>query len=310
MKWRLREGGDAAAHLPQSSHWTSTRSPFAGDRNLALSSSGYAGRRDGEAAGVVKRTEGKGYTNPRASAQVAHGRKADLVIGHYHYPHIHDGAAADADYFLGRLGADLRPGDVLALDWEWYGQNGVSNAEADTFKDQWLARVRQKAPGHRIITYADRSNWLTVDQNSNVGDGLWIADYVTAGKPRIKAKWLFHQFSSTPVDQDVANFADPAALRAWANPAAPAPKPTPAYEPFPGASWFTIGRKSPIVAAMHDRLVAVGCNRYKSSANKDVIGSGDVASYEAWQRKCGYSGAAASWPPGPTTWAKLHVPNV
>lgn len=255
----------------------------------------------------VKRTEGDSYVNPRASAQVAHGRAAGLVIGHYHYPHIHDGAAADVDYFLGHLGADLHPGDILALDWEWYGQGGVSTAEADAFKDQWLARVRQKAPGHRIITYADRSNWLNVDQNSNVGDGLWIADYVTAGKPRIKAKWLFHQFSSTPVDQDVASFADAAALRAWANPTAPKPKP--AYEPFPGAAWFTTGRKSPIVAAMHDRLVAVGCNHYQSSKNKDVIGPGDVASYEAWQRKCGYSGSAATWPPGPTTWAKLHVPN-
>ncbi|MFE9415704.1 GH25 family lysozyme [Streptomyces griseofuscus] len=251
----------------------------------------------------VKRTEGMGYTNPRASAQVAHGRASGLVIGHYHYPRIHDGAAADADYFLGRLGADLRPGDILALDWEWNGQTGVSNAEADAFKDQWLARARQKAPGHRIVTYADRSNWLTVDQNSNVGDGLWIADYVTAGKPRIKAKWLFHQYSSNPVDQDVANFADQAALRAWANPAAK-------YQPFPGASWFTTGRRSPIVAAMHDRLVAVGCNHYQSSRNKDVIGPGDIASYEAWQRKFGYSGQAASWPPGPTTWAKLHVPNV
>lgn len=81
------------------------------------------------------------------------------------------------------------------------------------------------------------------------------------------------------------------------------------YAPFPGASWFRTGRRSPVVAAMHDRLVAVGCNRYKSSANKDVIGSGDEDSYEAWQRKCGYSGAAAKWPPGKTTWDKLKVPK-
>lgn len=103
-------------------------------------------------------------------------------------------------------------------------------------------------------------------------------------------------------------------LYAWVQKGAPRPGGTapsaPKYEPFPGASWFTTGRKSKIVAAMHDRLVAVGCNRYQSSANKDVIGSGDVASYEAWQRKCGYTGTAAKWPPGPTTWNKLKVPNV
>lgn len=82
------------------------------------------------------------------------------------------------------------------------------------------------------------------------------------------------------------------------------------YQSFPGASWFSMGRRSPIVAAMHDRLVAVGCNHYQTSVNKDVIGSGDKASYEAWQRKCGYSGASATWPPGKTTWDKLHVPKV
>jgi hypothetical protein len=88
-------------------------------------------------------------------------------------------------------------------------------------------------------------------------------------------------------------------------PAKPVAKPQ--YEPFPGAAWFVMGRKSPIVAALHDRLVAVGCNHYQSSANKDVLGSGDKTSYEAWQRKCGYPG---DWPPGKTTWDLLKVPNV
>jgi hypothetical protein len=79
---------------------------------------------------------------------------------------------------------------------------------------------------------------------------------------------------------------------------------------FPGARWFSMGRRSPLVAAMHERLVAVGCDHYRSASNKDVIGSGDVASYEAWQHKCGYTGAAAKWPPGKATWDRLHVPNV
>jgi len=82
------------------------------------------------------------------------------------------------------------------------------------------------------------------------------------------------------------------------------------YEPFPGASFFTAGRRSPIIAAMHKRLVAEGCNRYQSSANADVWGSGDEHSYAAWQRKLGYSGSGADGIPGPTSWAKLHVPNV
>jgi len=90
-------------------------------------------------------------------------------------------------------------------------------------------------------------------------------------------------------------------------PVKPKPKPAVKYEPFPGAAWFSMGRTSPIVAAMHDRLVAVGCSRYKSSTGKSTIGSGDKASYEAWQEKCGFPG---DWPPGKTTWDLLKVPNV
>ncbi|MFD8839741.1 peptidoglycan-binding protein [Streptomyces griseofuscus] len=94
------------------------------------------------------------------------------------------------------------------------------------------------------------------------------------------------------------------------SPPGPAPAPKPSYEPFPGAAWFVMGRKSPIVAAMRKRLIDEGCNRYQSSKDPDVIGPGDKASYEAWQRKCGYTGAAATWPPGKTTWDRLKVPNV
>lgn len=169
---------------------------------------------------VVKRTEGTGYVNPKASAQVAHGRAHGLLIGHYHYPHIHDDPAADADYFLSHLGADLHAGDFLALDWEWYGQAGVTAAQADAFKDQWLARVEAKAPGHQTGLYSDRSNWLNVDRNSNAGDFLWIADYVTAGHPRIKARWRFHQYTDAAPqggDGDVADFTTVAQLHDWAH---------------------------------------------------------------------------------------------
>ncbi|WP_371538351.1 peptidoglycan-binding protein [Streptomyces sp. NBC_00466] len=89
----------------------------------------------------------------------------------------------------------------------------------------------------------------------------------------------------------------------------PSGPPAKQYELFPGSSWFSVGRKSPIVSRMHDRLVAVGCNRYTSSAGKDTIGSGDIASYEAFQRKLGYTGSAAKWPPGPSSWSALKVPK-
>ncbi|KUN58251.1 N-acetylmuramoyl-L-alanine amidase [Streptomyces canus] len=82
------------------------------------------------------------------------------------------------------------------------------------------------------------------------------------------------------------------------------------FEPFPGASFFHTGKKSPIIAATHHRLVAEGCNRYQSSANADVWGPGDVKSFAAWQQKLGFEGVDANGIPGKTSWDKLRVPNV
>ncbi|MGW6289450.1 peptidoglycan-binding protein [Streptomyces sp. NPDC055107] len=98
---------------------------------------------------------------------------------------------------------------------------------------------------------------------------------------------------------------------------APTKPPTPAkprYEPYPGASFFlngsrpALGKRSPIFTAMGKRLVAVGCGRYVVGPGPE-LGKADVNSYEAWQRKCGYTGTAAKWPPGKTTWDKLQVPK-
>lgn len=86
--------------------------------------------------------------------------------------------------------------------------------------------------------------------------------------------------------------------------------PKPRYEPFPGAAFFVAGQRSPIIAAMHTRLVQEGCNRYKSQSGADTWGSGDVASYKAFQEKHNYRGADADGIPGRTSWDLLLVPNV
>ncbi len=253
---------------------------------------------------IVKATEGTSYVNPRHAAQVAHARAAGLVVGHYHFARP-GSVSAQAAYFLRHAAA--RAGDLLAYDWE---DTGVSGQDKDT----WIKHVRSSAAGHRVLLYCNLDFWLHRDRTSYCGDGLWIADPdAEAGHPRVEHHWTLHQYSfAGGLDRDVANFADKEALRTWAGGSAAAP----AYEPFPGAAWFTVGRKSPVVAAMHGRLVAVGCDHYRSNANKDVIGSGDIASYEAWQRKYGsehhkgWTGDALKWPPGKETWDALRVPNV
>ncbi|MGW6144625.1 peptidoglycan-binding protein [Streptomyces sp. NPDC055140] len=87
----------------------------------------------------------------------------------------------------------------------------------------------------------------------------------------------------------------------------PAPEPEPqSYEPFPGAAYFTPGRRSALITAVGKRLVAEGCGRYRVGPGP-VWGEADVLSYAAWQRRLGYVGEAADGIPGRASWDRLRV---
>lgn len=257
---------------------------------------------------LIKATEGTTVVNSDQRAQAAHARAAGALVGFYHF--LHGGSIPEqAQYFVTQCASV--PGDTLWIDWETTENNThATGAE----KDQMLAAVKALRPDHRVGLYCNINFWKTIDTTSDCGDGLWIADPGSAaGHPAVTHPWTIHQYGvSGNIDRNVADFASVDAMRTWASPTTPKP-PTPvpavAYEPFPGTSWFHIGRISPVVGAMHERLVAEGCNHYLSSLGKDIIGTGDVNSYEAWQRKCGYSGTAATWPPGQESWDKLKVPK-
>lgn len=260
---------------------------------------------------LIKATEGTSVVNADQDAQAAHARATGCLVGFYHF--LHPGnIQAQAAYFVAQC--ESVPGDSLWIDWETV-EDGTHATAAE--KDQALAAVKALRPDHRVGLYCNLTFWKTVDTTSDCGDGLWIADPDSpAGHPAVVHPWTIHQWGIRGVDQDVANFPTVEAMRAWANPAAPKPPvPAPSYEPFPGAAWFHIGRVSPIVGRMHDRLVAEGCGRYHSSLAKDLIGTGDVASYEAWQAKysaehhLGWTGDALKWPPGKESWDALQVPK-
>lgn len=160
----------------------------------------------------VKATEGRTYVNPKLSAQTKRARDAGCVVGFYHF--LWPGnLTAQAEYFVSK--APEKAGDILAVDWETTGDGThASNAE----KDRFIRKVKELRPNNRVVLYANRNYWLNVDTTSYAGDGLWIADYVTAGKPRIQAKWRFHQYTDDPLDKNVAQFDTLADLREWATP--------------------------------------------------------------------------------------------
>ncbi|MEW2611091.1 glycoside hydrolase family 25 protein [Streptomyces sp. NPDC047880] len=165
---------------------------------------------DGLSFVFVKATEGRTYVNPKLAAQTKRARDAGLVVGFYHF--LWPGnLTAQAEHFVGS--APDRPGDILAVDWETTGEGThASNAE----KDRFIRKLKGLRPENRVVLYCNRHFWLNVDTSSYAGDGLWIADYVSAGQPRIEATWRFHQYTDDPLDKNVADFASKAALRNWA----------------------------------------------------------------------------------------------
>ncbi|MFE0133641.1 glycoside hydrolase family 25 protein [Streptomyces sp. NPDC059037] len=165
---------------------------------------------DGLSFVIIKATEGRSYINPRLTAQTKLARDGGCVVGFYHF--LWPGnITAQAEYFVSK--APEKAGDLLAVDWEWTGDHTrASNAE----KDRFIREVKRLRPNHRTVLYCNRNFWLTYDSTSYAGDGLWIADYVTAGKPRIKANWRIHQYTSTPLDKNVADFESKQAMKEWA----------------------------------------------------------------------------------------------
>ena len=227
----------------------------------------------------IKVTEGLSYTNPKWVAQRTTARDAGLVTGFYHYPHIANSATAEADFFLSRI--NLVAGDILCLDWEWYGQS-VSDQQARAYKDAFVAHIRSRAPGHRIVVYSDVSNWTGVDRDSNAGDGLWIATAGRpAGQPGIRDQWAFHQYTDSGpggADGDVANpalFPSAAALRTWALGSTTPPPPTEDDMPQWINGSLTPGAQPAVVLVPHGNAWSAYPNR-TLHLGMDEIGTPDA----------------------------------
>lgn len=159
---------------------------------------------------LIKATEGRSYVNPRLKDQTGRAREAGCLVGFYHF--LWPGDIADqAEYFVSK--APERAGDLLAVDWEQTGE-GTRASNAD--KDRFIRAVKRLRPERRVLLYCNRHFWLNHDTTSYAGDGLWIADYVAAGRPRIEAPWRIHQYTDQPLDRDLADFPSREAMRAWA----------------------------------------------------------------------------------------------
>jgi hypothetical protein len=166
---------------------------------------------------------------------------------------------------------------------------------------------------HTGIVYGyDNTYIYTVEGNTNIngsaeGDGVYY-------KKRVRKDSFVYGYLYPKYPEGIVS-ADPA----WAD-QQPKPKPpTPSKPPVPPSKPVTklvafsdlpptqTGTKSAIWTAMGKRLVAEGCGLYNVGPGP-VLSETDIASYEKWQRKLGFKGKDAMWPPGPASWNALKVP--
>lgn len=175
-----------------------------------------------------------------------------------------------------------------------------------------------EAPDWALQGVADFLAWMHAQHGVPLtGPKSWPAyptSYASGGKQRMSGEaWeafkgvCGHMHVPENVHGDPGSI-DFGRLIAFAKGVASTPS-TPAYQPFPGADWFKRKPRSAIVTAMGKRLVAVGCSAYLTGPGPQWTDA-DRFSYAKWQRKQGYTGAAADGWPGPASWAALKVPYV
>ncbi|MFJ6054682.1 glycoside hydrolase family 25 protein [Streptomyces sp. NPDC092307] len=165
----------------------------------------------------VKITEGLTHINPKWPSQRDRAKADGLVWGGYHYPHMANSAQEEADFFLSQV--PWQPGDAVILGWDGYGYSnvGVSWARQLAYKEDWIRHVKDRMPRNPVGVYCNRNYLRNVDTTGNFGDFLWITTLGRApDDPGIKAPWLFHQFTDTPIDTGYCHLDDLDALRSWA----------------------------------------------------------------------------------------------
>lgn len=162
---------------------------------------------------IVKATEGLGYDNPAWSSDISQARENGISVGGYHYARPSrgkDNARKQAEKFAKAIrdagGQQLPP----ALDIEESG--GLSPRELRTWIDEFVS-TSDRLTGQTTMIYTYPYFWASAlaDTEDFSDRPLWIADYDSAGTPRVPGgwnTWTFWQDSSTSTVQGITGAVD------------------------------------------------------------------------------------------------------
>ncbi|MEO3874340.1 GH25 family lysozyme [Nonomuraea sp. B12E4] len=163
--------------------------------------------------GIIKATEGLDFRDASFARHWQELGKKGIVRGAYHYGHPRNNPIAEANFFLATVNAQpAKRGDLLVLDLET--TDGKTVSEVNDWARTWLSYVKDKT-GVAPMFY---SSWRFAD---TYGHGLseyplWVAHYGkqrgTVTPPADWKSWTIHQYSESPIDQDVSTLT-PSQLR-------------------------------------------------------------------------------------------------
>ncbi|MEV1170007.1 GH25 family lysozyme [Nonomuraea sp. NPDC049784] len=155
--------------------------------------------------GIIKATEGTSFRDASFARHWLQLGKKGIVRGAYHYGHPGNDPVAEAEHFLSVVNSQpAKPGDLLVLDLET--TDGKSVTEVNTWAKTWLSYVKAKTG----ITPMFYSGWNFAN---TYGRGLaqyplWVAHYSKAKgsitPPADWKSWTIHQYTETPIDQNVS----------------------------------------------------------------------------------------------------------
>lgn len=144
----------------------------------------------GAKAVFVKLTEGTGYFNPKATAQIRSAHAHHMYVHAYHFATFGSSitrAREEAKWFIKRAKVlNISKKRYMALDWETGDGNVVSNGKAISTRAIVAFMNTVKKAGYKVMLYSGasllRNNIDTGSVVSKFGTCLWVASYATMGR--------------------------------------------------------------------------------------------------------------------------------
>ncbi|MBD5430889.1 MAG: lysin [Lactobacillus sp.] len=139
---------------------------------------------------IVKLTEGTGYFNPKAKAQIKSVHANHMYLHAYHFATFGNSvsrAKAEAKFFVKYAKAcNISKKRYLWLDWETGDGNVVINSSYSNTKAIMAFMDTVKKAGYKTGLYSGasilRQNVNTSTIRKRFGDCLWVASYATMGR--------------------------------------------------------------------------------------------------------------------------------